>query len=84
MDWDLRLRIMNNKEKEVFKVARWSKIPVELIGQEVEVHNGRRYVRVKVREEMVGFRFGEFVTTTAWSTKEISKQPVIKRKGKTK
>lgn len=73
----MRLRIMNNKEKEVFKVARWSKIPVELIGQEVEVHNGRRYVRVKVSEEMVGYRFGEFVTTTAWSTKEVSK-PIVK------
>lgn len=97
-DWNLRLHVLNKIQRKesgieetgskavVLKVARWSIIPKELISSEVEVHNGKANVRLKISKERVGHRFGEFVTTTAWSTgaKKEESKPVAKGKGQSK
>lgn len=97
-DWNLRLQVLNTRQRQevgvdgqntkptTLKVARWSRIPQEMIGAEVEVHNGKGYVRVKLTKERVGYRFGEFVTTTAWRTgaKKVESKPVSKGKGQAK
>lgn len=43
--------------------ARACQIPPEFIGHVFGVHNGRHHVDVKVTENMVGHRLGEFAPT---------------------
>lgn len=49
---------------EVIKTwARASQISPEMIGFTFGVHNGRDFIQVKVGEDMVGHRLGEFSPT---------------------
>ena len=43
--------------------ARASQISPEMVGYTFGVHNGREFIEVKVTEEMVGHRLGEFTAT---------------------
>lgn len=43
--------------------ARSSTITPEMIGYHFGVHNGRTFVAVRITEEMVGHRLGEFAPT---------------------
>lgn len=43
--------------------ARWCTIPPEFVGHYFDVHNGRQFIKVFVREEMVGHKLGEFAPT---------------------
>lgn len=43
--------------------ARASQISPEMVGYTFGVHNGREFIEVKVTEEMVGHRLGEFSPT---------------------
>jgi small subunit ribosomal protein S19 len=43
--------------------ARRSQIPPEFVGHSFDVHNGRKFIKVFVVEEMVGHRLGEFAPT---------------------
>ncbi len=54
--------------KEVIKTwARDCTISPEMVGFTFGVHNGREFIPVKVTEEMVGHKFGEFAPTTKFS-----------------
>lgn len=44
--------------------SRASTITPEMIGFTFLVHNGKDFIPVKVREEMVGHKLGEFAPTT--------------------
>lgn len=43
--------------------ARASVISPEMVDFTIEVHQGKNFVPVKIREEMVGHRLGEFAPT---------------------
>ncbi len=43
--------------------SRDSEISPEMVGFNFEVHNGKDFIPVKVIEEMIGHRFGEFSPT---------------------
>ena len=43
--------------------SRRSTIIPEFVGQEVEVHNGHRFVKFRITEQMVNHKFGEFAVT---------------------
>lgn len=43
--------------------ARASEISPEMVGYVFSVHNGKDFIEVKVSEEMVGHRLGEFSPT---------------------
>lgn len=43
--------------------ARYSEIAPEMVGYSFGVHNGKDFVTVRVTEEMVGHRLGEFSPT---------------------
>jgi len=43
--------------------SRASEIPPEMVGYTFGVHNGKNFIEVKVTEEMVGHRLGEFSPT---------------------
>ncbi len=51
-------------DRTVIKIwARNSAISPEMIGFSFGVHNGKDFITVKVSEEMVGHKFGEFSLT---------------------
>ena len=61
------LRKAFGKESELkrrWKIySRRSTIIPEFVGQEVEVHNGQRFVQFRITEQMVNHKFGEFAVT---------------------
>jgi len=58
-------KIKKAKPSEVIKTwARDCTITPEMIGFTFGVHNGREFIPVKVTEEMVGHKLGEFSPTT--------------------
>ena len=65
IDAKLLKKVIRQKDKnEPIKTwARNSQIPPEFIGHTFMVHNGRRFLKVFVVEEMVGHRLGEFSLT---------------------
>jgi len=47
--------------------SRASTITPEMVGLTFGVHNGKEHIPVKVTEEMVGHKLGEFAPTTKFS-----------------
>jgi small subunit ribosomal protein S19 len=43
--------------------SRASVIPHNFVGHTISIHNGRTFIRTKIKESMVGHRLGEFVLT---------------------
>lgn len=43
--------------------SRASEISPEMVGKTFSVHNGKSFVEIKVAEDMVGHRLGEFAPT---------------------
>jgi small subunit ribosomal protein S19 len=55
------------KAKSVMKTwARACTIIPEFVGHNFEVHNGAKFVRVFVTEDMVGHKLGEFAPTRSF------------------
>lgn len=49
--------------KEIITWSRASMITPEMVGLEIRVHNGKTHVPVRIVENMVGHRLGEFAPT---------------------
>jgi small subunit ribosomal protein S19 len=68
VDPKLQKKIEKAKEKgseEIIKTwSRSSVITPDMLGLTFGVHNGKDHVPVKVTEEMVGHKLGEFAPTT--------------------
>ena len=70
-----------NKLKEKQQVwSRVSMIMPEHISKEMRVHNGKGWVSLKVVEEMVGHKFGEFSSTRKKATHKLQKKKQSSRK----
>lgn len=54
----------SGKEGVIKTWSRASTITPEMIGFTFGVHNGKTHIEVKVTEEMVGHKLGEFAPTT--------------------
>ncbi len=55
---------LESGDKTVIKTwARDSEISPEMVGFTFGVHNGKEFIEVKVSEEMIGHRLGEFAPT---------------------
>jgi small subunit ribosomal protein S19 len=55
------------KPKDDIVIKTWSRdstITPEMVGFTFAVHNGKEHIPVKIREEMVGHKLGEFAPTT--------------------
>ena len=60
-----KMKRVKEKEKEIIKT--WSRactITPAMIGYTFGVHNGKEFISVIVREDMVGHKLGEFSPTT--------------------
>jgi small subunit ribosomal protein S19 len=65
IDQRLLEKMKKAKPGEVIKTwARDCTISPEMVGFTFGVHNGREFIPVKVTEEMVGHKLGEFSPTT--------------------
>lgn len=91
IDQKLLEKIKKAKPGEIIKTwARDCTIAPEMIGFTFEVHNGREFIPVKVSEEMVGHKLGEFSPTTKFSRhggrmqRELEQKAVEKETAKTK
>jgi small subunit ribosomal protein S19 len=54
------------EERDRYPIKTWSRdstIIPEMVGMVFDVHNGKQFIRVKVIEDMVGHRLGEFAPT---------------------
>jgi small subunit ribosomal protein S19 len=50
-------------------VKTWSRVSIirpEMVGFTFGVHNGHEHIKVKVSDDMVGHRLGEFSPTKTW------------------
>ncbi|MCS7032411.1 MAG: 30S ribosomal protein S19 [Phycisphaerae bacterium] len=57
-------RLNEMKKKQTIKTwARACTIIPEFVGHTFEVHNGNKFVKVFVQEDMVGHKLGEFAPT---------------------
>jgi len=66
VDPKLLKKIANLKPENAPVIKTWSRaseISPEMVGFAFGVHNGKTFVEVKVSEEMVGHRLGEFAPT---------------------
>lgn len=66
IDQKLIKKITGKDPKQVGIIKTWSRASVvspEMIGFTLGVHNGKDFIPVKVTEEMVGHKLGEFSLT---------------------
>lgn len=62
----MKIKELPLEEREKHPIRTWSRdstIIPDMIGMVFEVHNGKQFIKVKVNEEMVGHRLGEFAPT---------------------
>lgn len=58
------LKKIKRGDKVIKTYSRDSTITPEMIGLTIQVHNGKDFIPVKIIEEMVGHKLGEFSPTT--------------------
>ncbi len=82
VDVNLLRKVAKQKEtSSALPIKTWARactIVPEFVGHTFEVHNGNRFIKVIVRDEMVGHKLGEFsLTRTFWghAAKKKDKKP---------
>lgn len=70
IDQKLLKKISKVKKEEKVIIKTWSRdctIVPEMVGFTFGVHNGKEHIPVRITEEMVGHKLGEFAPTTKFS-----------------
>lgn len=65
--------LFNQKFIELTRKKIWSRkstIPSFLIGKDVYIHNGNKFIKINITREKVGYKFGEFALTRKFTKKE--------------
>jgi len=57
------LERIRNKEKAVKTHVRSMMVLPEMVGKRILVHNGKEWVAVDIKPEMIGYRLGDFALT---------------------
>jgi small subunit ribosomal protein S19 len=76
-------RSLNNSKlgKPLLKVwSRQSVVLPQFVDNSFTVHNGKTFVPIKVSEEMVGHKFGEFAITRKRATHKTNRRKQIARR----
>jgi len=55
------------KNQPIKTWSRDSVIAPDMIGYTFRIHNGKDFISVKIREDMIGHKLGEFAPTTKFS-----------------
>jgi small subunit ribosomal protein S19 len=53
--------LKKSKEIKIFKASFF--ISSNFLGKNVLVYNGKEFIPLLIKNEMIGFRFGDFITT---------------------
>lgn len=77
-----KLKAIKPGQKVVKTWSRRSTITPEMIGYTIAVHNGREHIPVKIIEEMVGHKLGEFALTRKFIKHGGKLQREEEKKGK--
>lgn len=78
-----RISVSAGRAGEIIKTwSRRSTISPEMVGFSFGVHNGRDFIPVKVTEEMVGHKLGEFSPTRKFIKHGGKMQKEIEQKAK--
>lgn len=77
VDHHLKAKVKKQKEQGLKTPIRtWSRrsmVTPDMIGETFEVHNGRKFISVVIRENMVGHKLGEFSPTRTFKTHPVKK-----------
>lgn len=87
VDEKLLKKISKTKPEDGAVIKTWSRdsmIPPEMIGFTFGVHNGKDFVPVKITEDMIGHRLGEFSLTRKFTRHGGKMQKEIETKQKEK
>ena len=87
IDPKLLKKIAKLKPNEKTAIKTWSRaseISPEMVGLTFAVHNGKDFIPVIVREEMIGHRLGEFSPTRKFVRHGGKIQREIEKKGEEK
>lgn len=60
--------------------SRRSTILPQFVGKSFLVHNGKVFIPLKVSEDMIGHKFGEFATTRKRPAHKINKKRQLRKK----
>lgn len=66
VDQNLIKKVLQAKSKGETSIRTWSRsseISPEMVGHLFAVHNGKDFIEVRVNEDMIGHRLGEFSPT---------------------
>lgn len=66
VDPNILKKLARNKSSENVTIKTWarsSEISPEMVGYLFAIHNGKTFIEVRISEEMVGHRLGEFAPT---------------------
>ena len=84
VDPKLLKKVARGKPDDGAVIKTWSRaseIAPEMVGYIFGVHNGKEFVEVKISEEMVGHRLGEFSPTRKFVRHGGKMQKEIEQKG---
>lgn len=87
VDPRLLKKIQGKDPRQGMPIKTWSRasmISPEMIGFTFAVHNGKDFIPVKVTEDMVGHRLGEFAATRKFIKHGGKLQRTVEDKGKKK
>lgn len=82
-----KIKKISKEESRKTPIKTWSRsstITPEMVGYVIGVHDGRYHVPVKVVEDMVGHKLGEFAPTTKFIKHGGQLQRVVEKKGQKK
>lgn len=57
--------LKTNKNLKINTLSRKSTVLPFLIGAQINIHNGKSFINLKITEEMLGHKLGEFIPTRA-------------------
>lgn len=83
VDPKLLKKISKIKPEDKVVIKTWSRdsqISPEMIGYTFDVHNGKDFIPVRITEEMVGHRLGEFSPTRKFTRHGGKMQREIEKK----
>jgi small subunit ribosomal protein S19 len=74
-DFNLLKKVYKSKDEfKRFKTrARNCTIIPQFINHEFDIYNGNKYIRLKVTNDMLGHKFGEFASTRRYNMKKKKK-----------
>jgi len=84
VDEKLMKKITGKKPDESGVIKTWARsctVTPEMVGFTFGVHNGKEHISVKISEDMVGHRLGEFSPTTKFARHGGRMQREMEKKG---